>query len=262
MSKKVGLLIIDPQNDFCDAYGSLSVPGANRDMYRLSLLMNLNSKRIDQIHTTMDSHKIFSIFHPLFWIDKEGNHPAPFTKILFRDGWTTTIPGYQSRADAYLRALEEKGKYNLIIWPEHCITGTWGQQFYLHISNSLENWEHVNIGKTVYKIIKGTSPWTEHYSAFRPEVVDWDDEGVHLNSMILAMDDVDEMLVSGEALSHCVASTVDDLMNNIFESQRKKLILLTDTTSPVTGYEKEGEEFIERTTKAGMRLSTTHEYKF
>ena len=36
MAKKVHLLVIDPQNDFCDPNGALCVAGADGDMKRLA----------------------------------------------------------------------------------------------------------------------------------------------------------------------------------------------------------------------------------
>jgi nicotinamidase-related amidase len=38
--KKLHLLIIDPQRDFCDPNGTLAVPGADADMKRLSDMIN------------------------------------------------------------------------------------------------------------------------------------------------------------------------------------------------------------------------------
>ena len=53
MSKNVHLLLIDPQNDFCDPKGTLYVPGAEKDTLRLVSL--LDEITPDAIHITMDT---------------------------------------------------------------------------------------------------------------------------------------------------------------------------------------------------------------
>ena len=45
MTLNIQLLIIDPQNDFCDPNGALFVPGADEDMKRLaSMVMRLRGR--------------------------------------------------------------------------------------------------------------------------------------------------------------------------------------------------------------------------
>ena len=69
----------------------------------------------------MDSHHKFQIFHPLFWKDSSGNHPAPFTVISVDDvkahRWTTTNPGFYVRALQYVEALQANNRYVLVVWP-------------------------------------------------------------------------------------------------------------------------------------------------
>ena len=70
------LLIIDPQNSFCDPTGELFVDGASRDMERLSDFIEMNGDAFERIVVTLDSHNRMHIAHPVWWVDKEGNHPA------------------------------------------------------------------------------------------------------------------------------------------------------------------------------------------
>ena len=67
--KKIALIIIDPQNDFCSPRGSLFVPGADEDNERLGEFILANSLEIDQIIVTLDSHYVIDISHPKFWVD-------------------------------------------------------------------------------------------------------------------------------------------------------------------------------------------------
>ena len=71
---KVHLLIIDPQNDFMDLPDSaLPVPGAVADMDRLAAFIRRAGKKIDDIHVTLDSHRLIDIAHPTFWRDADGS---------------------------------------------------------------------------------------------------------------------------------------------------------------------------------------------
>ena len=121
--KRIELLIIDPQNDFCEPGGALFVVGAENDMTRLAKFVKRVGDKLHDIHITLDSHRLVDISHPIFWVDSSGNPPAPFTIITFADVqnavWTTKNPGYHMRAINYVRTLEKNKRYPLCIWPPH-----------------------------------------------------------------------------------------------------------------------------------------------
>jgi nicotinamidase/pyrazinamidase len=86
------LLIIDPQNDFhaqneSPPRGSLAVPGADDDAKRIAQMIRDNASKIHSIFITLDSHLRGHIAHGKCWVDKDGNHPGPFTFIQHRDVW-------------------------------------------------------------------------------------------------------------------------------------------------------------------------------
>ena len=90
--KKNALLIIDPQNDFCNpgnsngkGIGSLYVTDAENDMERLASWIRSYKDQIDFIGITIDSHQPNDISHPNFWMDKNGNFPAPFSSITSKE---------------------------------------------------------------------------------------------------------------------------------------------------------------------------------
>ena len=127
---KLEFLIIDPQNDFTNPKGSLFVTGADQDSIRLAEVLTRLKKKINDIHVTLDTHHKLAIFHPMFWVDSHGNHPAPFTMIAAKDvetgKWRSTNPQFQKRAADYVRSLDKNKRYVLVVWPEHCLIGTWG----------------------------------------------------------------------------------------------------------------------------------------
>jgi nicotinamidase-related amidase len=107
---------------------------------------------------------------------------------------------------------------------------------------------------------KGSNVRTEHYSAIRAEVADSSDPGTRTNfSLIERLKVADSILVSGEALSHCVANTVRDLLTCIPPS---KLVILVDTCSNVPGFENLGESFLAEVRALGVRIARSEEITF
>ncbi len=256
------LLIIDPQNDFCDPAGALSVPGADEDCARLASLIRRNMAKLDSIHITMDSHHLYHVAHPIFWLDRDGNIPEPFTIITLEDirngKYHAAVDQYRRYAEEYVATLEQTGKYNLCIWPPHCLIGTWGHNVYKPLSDALHEWELSVPGRVVDYTYKGSNVRTEHYSAIRAEVSDASDPGSRTNfALIERLKTADNIAIAGEALSHCVANTVRDLITTI---PVEKLIVLTDVSSCVTGFEHLGTEFMEEAASMGIRLMSSQEY--
>ena len=133
------LLVIDPQNDFCDLHAShrpagnapsLPVAGAHADMQRLADFIRAQGGQIDAITVTLDSHQRFDIAHPGFWQTGAGVEVAPFTPITaaqVRAGdFAPRNPAALPRTLQYLDALEAQGRYTLMVWPVHCEVGSWG----------------------------------------------------------------------------------------------------------------------------------------
>ncbi len=256
-------LLVDPQNDFAHPQGNLFVPQADTDSKRLaSLLQRLNTK-ITQIHVTLDTHHWVDIAHPIFWINKQGQHPVPFTIITEQDVldgiWTTTRPDLQTRATSYVQALTRQGRYELTIWPPHCLIGKPGHNVVMPVAEALTEWE--DTFAIVNYIIKGTNIWTEHYSALQAEVPDPLDPSTHLNtSLIDALKQADLIAISGQALSHCVANTVRDLAEHLGSENMTKMVLIQDTTSNVPGFEHLGEQFLAELTARGMQTAKSTEF--
>jgi len=254
-TKKTHLLIIDPQNDFCEPDGSLYVPGANKDMERISKFIIDNNDNIDFIHVTLDSHNLIDIAHPIFWINEDGNFPDPFSIISVDDVmngvWTTTNPNWKQRALSYVQALAVNGRYPLCIWPPHCLIGSFGHAIANPIQEALIVWQSKNM-KPINFISKGSNIFTEHYSAIKADVVDPLDRSTDKNSELLnQLNYADEIIVAGEALSHCVANTVIDIVEHE-ESTAKKIVLLSNATSSVPGFEELGDKFISDMVAKGM----------
>jgi len=96
-SPRIGLIGIDIQNTFCipdyELYvGGRSGRGAVEDNVRLCEFIYRHLGEITRITATMDTHLTMQVFHAIFFVDKDGNHPAPYTDIHvseLREGrWT------------------------------------------------------------------------------------------------------------------------------------------------------------------------------
>ncbi len=256
------LLIIDPQNDFCDPSGALSVRGAADDCLRIVAMIERIGNELSSIYVTLDTHHLFHIAHPGFWVDAVGNHPAPYTIITEADvksgKFRASLPEYQSYAAEYVSALTKRGKYALCIWPPHCLIGTWGHCVYKPLSDALLKWEEAASGRIVEYIEKGSNVKTEHYSAIRAELEDAEDPFTRTNfALIEKLKASDNIAIAGEALSHCVANTVHDLIELI---PTEKLVILTDCSSNVAGFEHLGNDFLAELKSIGVRTVASDEF--
>ena len=200
------LLLIDCQKDFHPGGGSLEVPNADTDSVRITQFIADNISSISRVVATMDSHHPLHIAHPHFWSDTSGNHPNPFTvisnqdiqngkwiprddivaphmehEILAQDTNNNTVLPTKDLFDSngklniqqwcleYTSRLETKGKFQLMIWPEHCLIGTDGHNLTTNIASSLMDWCRAT-GGSVEWVHKGQHLLTEMYSALCAEV--------------------------------------------------------------------------------------------
>ena len=254
---KTWLMLIDVQNTFCipefELYvGGRSGRGAVEDNTRLSEFIYRNLANITHITATMDTHKTMQVFHAIFFVDKDGNHPAPYTDIHLselRDGkWKfnpalanefNITPEYgQQMMLHYAEELEKKGKYALTIWPYHAMLGGIGHALVSSIEEAL--FFHSMARNSQYDIeIKGDKPLTENYSVVGPEVLTGpmgETLGTHNPKFIEQLQQFDKLIIAGQAKSHCVAWTVQDLLNDINAVEpalAKRVYLLEDCSSPV-----------------------------
>ena len=59
--------------------------------------------------------------------------------------------------------------------------------------------------------------------------------------------------VAGEALSHCVAASVQDMLAYLPAPRLAQMVLLTDCMSPVAGFEAAGQAFLAQARARGVR---------
>jgi nicotinamidase-related amidase len=160
------------------------------------------------------------------------------------------------RTLAYLGELEARGRYTLMVWPVHCEIGTWGHNVHADVRSAYNAWEERRLG-IVQKVIKGTNPWTEHYSAVLAEVPDTDDPATQLNQTLIdQLDRAELLLIAGEASSHCVRATAEHIVQNLPTQRLERVVLLTDCMSPVAGFAAQHDQFFADMRVQGVRLAT------
>jgi len=238
-SKENALLIIDPQNDFVDMPGAaLPVAGASEDLKRVARFIMANLKSLSKIIITLDSHRVVDVSHPTGWVDAHGKPVNPFTPISHQDvldgkySWTLN-PQW---AKEYTAKLEASGGKLLqhFLWPEHCIIGSWGHNVYQPLADAVHAWERQRggIGGAEY-VTKGSNPMTEHFGAFQAQVPIENEPGTQPRLALLkSLNETKNLFVCGEARSHCIAASVQQMLD-LAPELAPKMVILTDCMSDV-----------------------------
>jgi len=290
---RVHLLLIDLQKDFCFPEGTLYVAGrsgrgAIEDNDRIARFIYRNLAVISEITCTLDTHFPHHIFSPAFWVDADGNPPPANRQIIaeqIRSGEVRPNPALAATLAGgdydwllkqvihYCEELERQGKYRLYLWPPHCLLGSEGHALAGVIQEARLFHAYARAAAAPVEI-KGQTALTEYYSVLGPEVTTRWDGGTIAEKNTLFVEKLiqnDVIVIAGQAASHCVKSTIEDLLDHIDPDLTRKVYILRDCMSAVTVPDPErpgeflfdftpnAEEALERFAEAGMHVveSTT-----
>lgn len=252
------LLLIDLQRDFCHPDGALYVGGrsgrgAIEDNDRIARFLYQNLQAVDELVLTLDTHVPFQIFFPEFWVDRDGVGLAAHQTIRtaqIQQGEVRPHPAVAAqwgRSEAWMREevahycaeLERAGRYELYLWPPHCLLGGEGHL----LSGVIEEARlfHAMVRERPGQLVlKGQDPRTEHYSVFAPEV-GRDHTGSPIGTverdLLLRLRQADRIIVAGQASSHCVRASVEHLLADLERQgpdRARRVYLLEDCMSAVT----------------------------
>lgn len=256
---RVHLLLIDVQKDFCFPEGALYVGGrsgrgAIEDSARTAEFIYKNLPVVTDVTCTMDTHFPFQVFFPSFWVDDEtGAAPDAHTTVSTQDisegrlkpnpamakwlcnGNYTWLVSYVKH---YCQELERAGKYQLYLWPFHCLLGAEGHALAGAIAEARAFHSFVRASKGDLEV-KGGALLTENYSVLRPEVLATQDHkpvGQKNTRFLNTLLGSDAVIIAGQAASHCVKFTIDDLLSEIRaqdESLARKCYIMEDCMSSV-----------------------------
>jgi len=276
---KLAVLAVDVQNTFCLPDFELFVAGrsgrgAVEDSRRLAEFVYRNLDTITKVFPSLDTHQAMQIFHAIWLVDEHGDHPPPYTLVSAQDvargRWRVDRataqaldldPDYAHRHLAhYTDQLAAGGKYDLTIWPYHAMIGGIGHALVSSVEEAIFFHGIARAAQPDFQI-KGNNPLTEHYSMLGPEVTEGPDhdrlatKNQQLIDKLLAFDAV---VVAGQAKSHCVAWTIEDLLATE-PRLAERTYLLEDCTSPVVvpgavDYTEEADAAFARFAAAGMHV--------
>lgn len=255
---RIGLLLVDCQNTFCIPGYELFVAGrsgsgAVDDNNRLCQFIYRNLGVLTEITATLDTHTALQIFHPVFWVDQEGDHPiGGQTEITLADvekgRWRPNpavadslaggdVEWLEKYACHYVRRVTE-GRYPLMVWPYHAMLGSIGHALVSAVDETV--FFHSIARQTAARFeVKGGTPLTENYSVFSPEVtLGPGNERIASPNLALfeRLMEFDTVVVAGQAASHCVAWTLHDLLTAIQARDPElagKVYILEDCMSSV-----------------------------
>ena len=280
---RICLVAVDVQNTFCiPAFelfvGGRSGTGAIDDNRRLCEFIYRNLDAITKVVPTLDTHQAMQVFHAIWLVDAGGEHPPPYTLVSADDvksgRWRVDEvvarslgldPEYAQRHLLhYTRTLEASGKYQLTIWPYHAMLGGIGHALVPAVEEAIFFHSVARRSQPDFQQ-KGHSPLTEHYSVLGPEVTRGPDDellGAPNTALLEELLSFDAVVIAGQAKSHCVAWTIDDLLRSPALGGRElaqKTYLLEDCTSPVvvpgvTDYTEEADAAFARFAAAGMHV--------
>lgn len=203
--KTAALIIVDVQNDFIPG-GALAV----KDGDQVVPLINGLQRKFSHVLATQD-------FHPVDHGSFAANHPGK-------------VPG----------ELIELAGLTQILWPVHCVQGTWGADF--HPDLETKSWESI--------FQKGKNPEVDSYSGFYDNAKRGDTGlGNYLKSK-----GIEQVFVCGLALDYCVKFTALDAKDLGFDTA-----LIVDATRAVNLSPTDGEKAIAEMKNAGITILTSQE---
>jgi nicotinamidase-related amidase len=279
---RVNLLLVDVQNTFCIPDFELFVAGrsgmgAVNDNRLLCEFIYRNLGIITRILPSMDTHQSMQIFHSIFLIDERGQHPDVY-KIISQEeieqGIWQVDPRVcnelgiehthaQQHLVHYTRELRRSGKYEWTVWPYHALLGGIGHALVSSVEEAIFFHSMARYSQPKFQM-KGQNPLTESYSVLGPEVQPEGEDLAQKTQRVQALVDCDLLIIAGQAKSHCVAWTVEDLLNELVVEQRGRIYLLDDCTSPVVipgvvDYTDQAEAAFARYVKAGVHVVSSHD---
>jgi len=280
---RVCLMPVDVQNTFCipdfELYvGGRSGTGAIDDNRRLCQFIYRNLGTISEICPTLDTHGAMQIFHSVFLINDQGEHPPAYSLVSLADieqGVWKFNPALsrhlgvsaaegQAYLEHYARQVSGSSKYDLTVWPYHAMLGGIGHALVSALEEAIFFHSIARYSQPDMQI-KGHNPFTENYSVLSPEVMT-NPAGETIAAKNTAFTQklmaFDAIIIGGQAKSHCVAWSIEDLLTEMLavdESLVQKVYLLDDCSSPVVipeviDYTDDAEAAYARFAEAGMHV--------
>jgi len=184
----------------------------------------------------------------------------------------------------FFNSSENKHKQLPWIWPNHCLEGSKGHLIAKELQTFLRSWQRADKGRSVKYHIKGQNNLAEMFSIFSAEkpvsVTEsyilrsylYTGQGVDISPatgsdnykkthklinlettfnhelMSQLLGDNNRVFICGEAKTHCVKSSIIDLMEHASQSSKpvnsSRIVLLANMTSPIPGVTDDIEQLV------------------
>lgn len=276
--------------------GGRSGTGAIDDSRRFAEFLYANVDKITKTIFTLDTHFPWQIFFSNFWVTRNGVELGPHTMIdtveekgrtilvnidatgkvlnsdvipnpkVAREIGAKTPAWLHSQCIHYCNELKNpargRAKNTLYLWPLHCLIGSIGHTIVGVIDEARQFHAFARASQPMIEI-KGGNPLSENYSIVQQEVLTrFDDPTIPLgerNVLFLKhILDNDVIAIAGQAASHCVASSIDDILTEILGKDpelAKKVYILEDCTSSVAVPDGNGGFFADFTPQADQAFA-------
>jgi len=253
------LLGIDPQVGFILPGHLLTVKGAVDNIRRVIELIYLNPERFEEIIYTLDLHEDLHIFFPSWWVDREGNHPEPFTKITAEDvvkgRWRSVI--MQEWSIFYVCQLGE-----IDIWPHHNGIGS-DEARLLPSYVEAVTWFCAARNVKPIALVKGLIKESEFYGPFKPCVIVPGHPQGNLNTEILnLLARYGNIYEHGEAEDFCLRHANLQLLDYFAGRPDviRRIHILKDCTSLVFPEKRqEADQVLAEFARKGVKIITSSE---
>lgn len=267
--EKVALVGIDQQVGFChkticgEPNPELYVDGAEMDIANTNRFIMENMDKISRMFFSLDTHFAFQIFFSSWWVDKDGNHPAPFTIItaeMVENGEYRPLIDPVGSID-YVKKLKAQSNLDLMIWTFHTMEGTIGRildpsLYELAFYHSIARRTQITF------LAKGIIPQSEMYGILSPEVeVPSHPQGRFNTTFLGPIMKHDKVVIVGEAKSHCVLASIRQIFNYFNTTDPdvlKKIYILEDCMSsvvhPQVDFEAIAQAEFDKFKKGGMNI--------
>ena len=276
-AKRVLVVGIDWQNDFVipdasavapgEPYGSLSVPGAKGDIERFTRFIYNNFEKITRVMLSIDTHYAYQIFHRAMWRDADGKPVAPYTLIntqALNEGKYKFVGGDPRKAAQCVEYLEKAGKGGVFVWPDHCLTATFGWNLETQLMQMVTFHSAARNVEPIFAF-KGTDKYSEMYGILEPE---YNPNGIVTKLILDAIASFDpttgdlkdmkwdKIFIGGEAGSHCLLESTKQILNRFKNNPDviQRVYILEDCTSAVTGFEQQMKDAFDEFKRLGANI--------
>lgn len=229
------LIIINPQNDYCDVRGSLYQLNNEQTVSNIIQLLKNDGNKFNRVCVVLDTHLPHHISFNTSWVDGDNQCLKPYS--ILNNNFVVNGIQYNSAYSQkiYHNAVKSyylNNKISFMVWPPHCIFGTWGHNLNSQLFQTLSE---LNCPVWYYGI--GRCATEEQYDCIGHDEV---------NKTIYTIGDIDDFYVCGFMKSHHIYETVKKLIMLNTAEQNKHIYVINDCCTSLSRYQNNTDSNFEK----------------